>query len=548
MCAVLRPTMVFYFTEELGGSIEQYGYMGSLHSIAAIVMTPVFGKWLDRSGNQFRVGYLVSSIAGITSYLMYFTASLLPTGHNSVAVYYLLWSRLIDGLGDAGRSMSYTWVAIMIPRDQQRTIFTVLSSTRTAGMILGPITTTLVAQINTEVTIFGTTVPLNSYNSIGLIMVLGEIIIATLMLLFLCDPPQHILQAHAPNNESKKISAASKDSNSNSNQKGIWYAIGHFNIIFPIFIMFCVMSSFNLQKAFAPVAKNIGWQPVQISEVTSIGAALMALGMLLSGVLSMQGVTDTVMISTGFTLFFLSGLGYVHLWHEGANFYELSLPLFLLMFAYPFIGPANRSKYTKAIHDNSDLEGSVGLLMGVLNQASMLPGIYMPTVVMSFILRTPEDIAASTHNKRELTNLAYYVPIFAVLVFCGLIYQDCFFQKRSSGNADGNDADDDEGVTNEHTELLPSSSDDNGTNRKTIRRVRRASQVRVSQSCSVDSENYRRMSLEVDGIIIPNETKAEKVLMDQLYADKQEWDEIQAASSEYISEEFSMSGKDYNTH
>ena len=135
------------------------------------------------------------------------------------------------------------------------------------------------------------------------------------------------------------------------------------------------------------------------------------------------------------------------------------------------------------------------------------------------------------------------VPIFAVLVFCGLIYQDCFLQKMSSGNADGNDADDDEGVTNEHTELIPSSSD-NGTNRKTIRRVRRASQVRVSQSCSVDSEKYRRMSLEVDGIIIPNETKAEKVLMDQLYADKQEWDEIQAASSEYISEEFSMSGTD----
>ena len=110
-------------------------------------------------------------------------------------------------------------------------------------MILGPITTTLVAQINTEVTLFGTTVPLNSYNSIGLIMVLGELIIATLMLLFLCDPPQHI-PAHAPNTESKKISAASKDSN--SNKKGMWYAIGHFNIIFPIFIMFCVMSSFNL--------------------------------------------------------------------------------------------------------------------------------------------------------------------------------------------------------------------------------------------------------------------------------------------------------------
>ena len=57
--------------------------------------------------------------------------------------------------------------------------------------------------------------------------------------------------------------------------------------------------------------------------------------------------------------------------------------------------------------------------MGLLNQAAMLPGIYMPTVVMSLILRTPEDIAATTNNKRELTNLAYYVSIivFALLLF-----------------------------------------------------------------------------------------------------------------------------------
>ena len=57
--------------------------------------------------------------------------------------------------------------------------------------------------------------------------------------------------------------------------------------------------------------------------------------------------------------------------------------------------------------------------MGLLNQAAALPGIYMPTVVMSFILRAPEDIAATTKNKRELTNLAYYVSeiVFALLLF-----------------------------------------------------------------------------------------------------------------------------------
>ena len=61
-------------------------------------MTSFYGKWLDMRGNKFRVGYMVSFIAGITSYMMYFTASLLPTGENSVAVYYLMCSRLIEGL------------------------------------------------------------------------------------------------------------------------------------------------------------------------------------------------------------------------------------------------------------------------------------------------------------------------------------------------------------------------------------------------------------------------------------------------------------------
>ena len=55
-------------------------------------------------------------------------------------------------------------------------------------------------------------------------------------------------------------------------------------------------------------------------------------------------------------------------------------------------------------------------------------------------------------------------------------------------------------------------------------------------------------TLMLQTFLFHNETKTEIVLMDKLYADKQEWDEIQAASSEYISEEFSMSSKDYNTH
>ena len=48
------------------------------------------------------------------------------------------------------------------------------------------------------------------------------------------------------------------------------------------------------------------------------------------------------------------------------------------MFGYPFMGPANRSAYTRAIHSRPDLADSLGVLQGLLVQAFTIGGIVGP--------------------------------------------------------------------------------------------------------------------------------------------------------------------------
>ena len=62
------------------------------------------------------------------------------------------------------------------------------------------------------------------------------------------------------------------------------------------------------------------------------------------------------------------------------------------MFGYPFMGPANRSAYTRAIHSRPDLADSLGVLQGLLVQAFTIGGIVGPLFVTKFILREPQEV------------------------------------------------------------------------------------------------------------------------------------------------------------
>lgn len=250
----------------------------------------------------------------------------------------------------------------------------------------------------------------------------------------------------------------------------------------------------------------MGWNSVSISEVTAYGSLIMASGMVISMVVSMRDVSDFSMIIFGFANFFVGGWCIYAWWKEGVGFWQFTLPIYFLYFAYPFIGPANRSKYTRAIHDNKELEGSHGIMMSLVNQAAALAGFVAPTLVASLILRNPEDIEASS-DKHQMTPGALYVPIFSALVIVGLTYQDFFRVKRRKST---------ESVS-ETTSLIPS----------TDRKSARASIVQISDTFSRSSEVNRRMSVECMEIPNPVDTKYEQELTAKLMKDKEDWEEIE---------------------
>jgi len=513
MNAIVGPTLIFYVTE-LGGGKFEYGVMNSIASVGSLFMISVYGNWVDKNGNKFVVPYMSSFAGGIVGNLIYFLAILLPKG--PIALHTLIFSRLIVGMSSAGRNLSYIWVGSSIPRENQRIVFTFLTMTKIGGMIVGPLSNLLVSEIDTEFDIFGIRVPVNPNNSIGLMMVVGEVILVIITLLFFQDPPEK------KEDKTTSVDTATTVDTPKSEAKGFWYAIGHFDIFFPIFTMFCVFSCFQLTGiALSPVAKNVGWDTVKISEVSSLGSVTMASSLFLSAIISMRNVSDLAMISFGICGFGMSGL-LMYFWWDGNDigYLQFVLPICLNMFSYPFIGPANRSIFTKAIHDNKELEGSHGMLMGLINQAVALSGIAAPTLIASFVLRNQEEIDA-TPDKHQLTIGALYAPIFASLVLFGLMYQYMCIDlpTTKSKNDDDDDDDDNDGVSDESTTLLLSKDD----GKKKL--LTRASIIEISDTFSIKSEANRRMSVECMGIPNPVDTKYEKEFGEKLEKDRKSWEE-----------------------
>jgi MFS family permease len=65
----VAPSLVFYVTD-LGGTKEQYGLIMSAFSFASFCFKPVYGRWVDSSGNKYKIPYLVSFSLAIFGNLM----------------------------------------------------------------------------------------------------------------------------------------------------------------------------------------------------------------------------------------------------------------------------------------------------------------------------------------------------------------------------------------------------------------------------------------------------------------------------------------------
>jgi hypothetical protein len=119
------------------------------------------------------------------------------------------------------------------------------------------------------------------------------------------------------------------------------------NIVFVLFFP----NKNSYQVAIPPVASNAyGWSTVDISNLLAAQAIVLFLAMNGAMALSMTGVPDSAMIAGGNLFFVVGGVMTYFWWKVDAAPWQFVLPVMLISLAYPFMGPANRSRYTKAVH------------------------------------------------------------------------------------------------------------------------------------------------------------------------------------------------------
>ena len=304
-----------------------------------ILMMSFYGVWVDSNGNKYKKPYAASFAFGGFGSILYFLASLLPNG--AWAVYTILLGRFITGLGAAGRTLAYSYVATAIPRDEQRLSLTILSMTRSFGMLLGPLLNLFVVKIDSSISIFNYTIPLNSRNSVGLILVAGELFLFMVTQLFLQEPPP----------KKEKPLTVDNESANDVGWKNILAAITHFDLLFPTFIMFTLVSNFRLyQVALPPVAADMfGWSPLEISYLMSVQSIVIFIGMIAAMYAAIYKVTDFTMIAMGNSAYVIGGVVTVLWWRrESVTLWKFILSIVIVSFAYPLMGPANRSQVSQS--------------------------------------------------------------------------------------------------------------------------------------------------------------------------------------------------------
>ncbi len=169
--SAVDPSLIFYITE-IGGSKEEYGTIMVSTFLSGILMTSFYGAWVDRNGGRYKGPYGASFVLGMAGSLVYFLVAICPPG--KFAMHVMLAGRLVTGMGSYSRTLAYTWVAMAIPRENQRNVLTLLSMTRTVGMIMGPALNALVAKVNAKLVIASKIIPIDPNNLPGLLLFVGE--------------------------------------------------------------------------------------------------------------------------------------------------------------------------------------------------------------------------------------------------------------------------------------------------------------------------------------------------------------------------------------
>jgi hypothetical protein len=239
-------------------------------------------------------------------------------------------------------------------------------------------------------------------------------------------------------------------------------------------------------------------------------ALLMFFLMMFVMFLSINKVSDTLLVLVGNTLGAVGGVLVYFLWTYQAPVWHFVLPIVLSISGFPFIMSSNRSNFTIAVKSKAELENAQSMMQAIMSMGASVGGFVAPSLVAAFVMKSPEDVEASTHQ-RELTAAAMYVPISSAMCILALWYQSHVVQRREKATQEAADAE-----SSERTELLRSSGPER----------RRSSVMEIGQEFSGQNEANRKSSAEIMGVPCPFDTIEENKIRQKLWNDKKQWDEI----------------------
>jgi MFS family permease len=358
----VSPSLIFYVLE-LGGSKEQYGLVMSTFSFASFSAKPIYGVWVDKGGNKFRIPYLSSLAISVTGAILYFLAVQASTPAIAVAMIFV--GRFLSGLGAANQALGYAYIASVVPQEMQTRTSTLLSMMRIIGMTVGPGINFFLDKVDSS--FLG--VPVDSLNSVGLLLAVGNLLTALTVFFLFPEPPEKEDKDKLQETDAAATSAASGGSK-------FWNACLSIDIVLPALILFVSNSAFQLIETALPAAASdgLGWGPVETSGVLG-GTSIVIFGlMILVMFLSSKQVSDTALVVVGNVFFAVGGICIYFFWTDIANVWHYVVPVMIAVAGFPFIASPNRSNFTKAVMSKPVLESSQATMQAMLSMMASAAG------------------------------------------------------------------------------------------------------------------------------------------------------------------------------
>lgn len=172
----------------------------------------------------------------------------------------------------------------------------------------------------------------------------------------------------------------------------------------------------------APVANDtLGWGPVGISSMFGLTAVFLLLAILTTVQLSRARVKDENILTIG-CMFSIVGYSMMYLlWKKPTTPFLFAMPLVLSILAFPFMSSPNRSLFTMIVDSKPYLRNHQGTMQALLSMTASIAGFVAPSLISVFILRKPEEVAAS-RDGREFGPFALFAPIMSLFTLLGVWY------------------------------------------------------------------------------------------------------------------------------